>query len=118
MTNLDFRLHIIKGEGESAKLQLLNDITYKNTDTGKEWVIPKGFMTDGNSVPRPFTALFLHYDESTLAALVHDYACQEARTLKQRFESDKDFLANMAFDGVPWAIDRDWETEGSKGSRD
>lgn len=99
---MKFILHINEGEGKSAELELIEPIHFKNTDTGKEWVIPSGFKTDGNSVPRPFTAMFLHFDESTLAALAHDFDCEQYKTHQGRIIGDIDFLRNMKFVGVPW----------------
>lgn len=41
-----------------------------------ELTIPKGFLTDGASIPKVFQWLFHKVDETINAAIIHDYLCE------------------------------------------
>ncbi|EAJ6150290.1 DUF1353 domain-containing protein [Campylobacter lari] len=46
---------------------------------GLNFIVPKGFISDGASVPRIFWSIYPPYkSEYFSAAIVHDYLCQKA----------------------------------------
>lgn len=57
---------------------VLNSFTYYvTTKPSKEWVtIPKGYLTDGASVPRLFWSLLPPWGKYGQAVVVHDYLCE------------------------------------------
>lgn len=73
-----------------------------------QFTLPKGFLTDGASVPRIAWSIVPMWDECTQAVLVHDYLCEENPVYSpmegwkvlNRKEVDKIFLYAMEACGV------------------
>ena len=62
------------------------------------YLIPKGFVTDGSTVPRPFWWLFPPVSSYFDAAVLHDYLLKTGNF--PRLVCDKIFLAQMEVDKV------------------
>lgn len=54
-----------------------NSFTYfvGGLDTGKTVTVPKGYITDGASVPRPLWSIIPPWGKYGQAAILHDYLC-------------------------------------------
>jgi len=69
-------------------------------------VIPKGFHTDGASVPQIFWNIFSPWGSYFSAALVHDYLyskdSDESFPVSERKDADKIFKEAMYNAGVGW----------------
>lgn len=69
-------------------------------------LVPKDFMTDFASVPRPFWPLISPYGKAGKAAVIHDYLyalSREGRGMFTRMQADDIFLEAMGVLGVaPW----------------
>lgn len=72
--------------------------------------IPKGFFTDGASVPRMFWAIFPPWGSYGQAAIVHDYLCtykmltkngDDPNLIISQSEIDKVLYEAMKISGVP-----------------
>lgn len=70
--------------------------------------VPKGFITDGASVPRIFWSILYPFGSYFPAALVHDYLYSKASDDLRvtRAEADKIFLQAMKDVGVGWLTRR------------
>lgn len=90
---LDLRAH---APGEWVVLKAL---TYRTT-TGRAYVIPRGFITDLASIPRPVRPLLDRNGTSRRAAVLHD--ALYCRQITARGEADLLFLEAMEHDAVPW----------------
>ena len=66
---------------------------------GKTWVVPEGFKTDLDSVPRVPVVYALFKGRTTKAAVIHDWMYV---TNKGKFLADKTFLEAMKAEGLPW----------------
>lgn len=69
--------------------------------------VPKGFLSDGASVPRPFWAIFSPFNGDYFeAALIHDYLYSKAsdfdHPMLTRPEADEIFKEAMYNLGVGW----------------
>lgn len=64
--------------------------------------VPKGFITDGASIPKVFWSIFSPFGEYFKAALIHDWLYSPNN--KQFTREEADFLLNegMIIMGVPW----------------
>lgn len=88
-------------EVNAYQYRTLHFLSYK-TKCGDVWCVPKGFITDGASIPRifwsligsPFTGLYRR------AALIHDYFYYTKLT--PRWYADKIFLECMKDLGVSY----------------
>ena len=61
-----------------------------------DFTIPKGYTTDGASVPRIFWSLYPPYKPQWLTAcVIHDYLCSQATHARDKYEAYK--LADLAF---------------------
>lgn len=60
---------------------VLEEFTYfiESVESGKHVRIPKGFLTDGASVPKIFHNFLPPWGEYGQAAIVHDYMCENGR---------------------------------------
>ncbi len=68
-----------------------------------EVVVPRGFETDGASVPRMFWALFDPISSDFFpAAVIHDFLYSKFNDEYTREEADFIFLEAMFNLGVPW----------------
>jgi hypothetical protein len=52
---------------------LVEDLHYEIRDTGKIVIVPKGFVTDFASIPRPFWSIVPTWGKYGPPAVVHDY---------------------------------------------
>lgn len=72
---------------------VINSFTYFiGSIPSKEWVtIPKGYLTDGASVPRVFWSLLPPWGKYGQAVVVHDYLCEHPyiETVKGPVEIDR-----------------------------
>ena len=75
-----------------AKYKLLN------AEIRLGYLIPKGFVSDGSTVPRPFWWLFPPVSSYFDATVLHDYLLKTNKF--PRFVCDKLFLAQMEVDKV------------------
>ena len=68
-------------------------------------MVPKGFRTDGASVPRAFYNIIPRFTDALLAALVHDlrYDPPDKIRLLTRKEADQEFRDNLKACGVNFA---------------
>ena len=55
--------------------------------------VPRGFITDGASIPRPFTGIFNRWDKHGKSAVIHDWLY--ATKSHTRKEADDIFLEGM-----------------------
>ncbi len=62
------------------RLQLLNDVQVTDNDGGLIVILPKGFISDGASVPNFFHRVFPPFGMYLGAAFVHDWYCDAANT--------------------------------------
>lgn len=61
-----------------------------------DFTLPKGYTTDGASVPRIFWRLYPPYKPEWLTAcVIHDYLCSQAMHAQDKYEAYK--LADLAF---------------------
>lgn len=90
--------------GDCRIFRLTTSFRY-HSSVGTIW-IPKGFYTDGASVPRIFWNIFSPFGSYFSAALVHDYLYSKdstARcTIEDRETADSIFLEAMFNAGVGW----------------
>ena len=63
-------------------------------------VVPRGFITDGASVPRILWPLFPHDGASFASALIHDWDYQHSQSTRKNV--DLAFLDNMKECGLAW----------------
>lgn len=73
-------------------------------NTGKQWLIPKGMVTDFASVPRVAVWLLPKFGKWTDASLVHDWGCERGirEGLISPVGNDWLFLEIMQNAGVSW----------------
>lgn len=64
--------------------------------------VPKGFITDGASIPKMFWSIFAPFGQYFQSALIHDWLYSSNN--KQFTREEADFLLNegMIILGVPW----------------
>lgn len=78
---------------------LVNSCSYYSAVAGETIVVPAGFRTDFASVPWMFRRLFPQDGPWTLAAVVHDYFCEEKlRTSKVAAQVFREAMLDL---GVP-----------------
>jgi len=89
--------------------EVTESFKYYIDDSATKWVyVPKGFLTDGASVPRPFWWLIPPMGKYAQAAVVHDILCERGIAYKEevgfhvdRDEANKIFYHAMEVLGVP-----------------
>ncbi|MCK5602323.1 DUF1353 domain-containing protein [Candidatus Pacearchaeota archaeon] len=94
--NEGIQLKKVPNTGNIAKFEVTEDYKCEVSDI----VIPKGFITDGASIPRIFWPVFPPFGQYFNAAVEHDYLY--SITYQTRKEGDKIFLEQMKNDGVKW----------------
>ena len=92
---------------QDGSVQLLESVCFEITDLcGVQVIIdvPKGFICDGASIPRPMWSLVGHplSGGPLRAAIVHDHLCNEATTPRARRFADTVFAWIMEEQQVPW----------------
>lgn len=65
-------------------------------------LVPKGFLTDGASIPRVFWPLLGPHGDYFRAAVVHDFLYSPRNDEFSRAEADLIFREAMYNTGVPW----------------
>lgn len=82
-------------------LKRLTDITFQVVSDVEVFgeVIPKGFITDGASVPKLFRPIISNFTKGFEAALVHDYQIHKNNTQKGRLLADIQFFHNLKYCG-------------------
>lgn len=63
-------------------------------------IIPKGNISDGASVPRPFWCLLSPFAEGLRAAIIHDYRYTDPPEGMTKKDADIEFYHNLKYDGV------------------
>jgi len=110
----DFCLHPVSeyelpfwADRKKKHYKVVNELIYKDPLTGKKIIIPKGFYTDGASIPRwlwsvtgsPFAGNYIE------AAVIHDFlyhlAIDKKLKLTTRKHADDIFYQCMLEYGVP-----------------
>lgn len=90
------------------KWEVLEDWHYTLTDEGPEIIIPKGFVFDGASIPRPLWAVLSPVGLLLIPGLIHDFAYRYtylwASTGSGRFERFGIELPRLAWDRLFLAI--------------
>lgn len=71
---------ILRPNREGTGLYLDEDVEF--TDGDFKMTIPKGYLFDGHSVPKPFQAIFNPFGRDVYAALIHDRLYEYAKTNK------------------------------------
>jgi len=87
---------------DNRKFALAAPLSYDvgSKDSGDRITVPRGFITDFASIPRPLWSVYPPYGAWSGPAIVHDYLyVKQPRTRK---ESDDIFLEAMKVVGVPW----------------
>ena len=64
-----------EGDTFTRTCELQKPLHYKSDILGKIVVIPKGFVSDGASVPRLLWTIYPPFGQYLEAAIVHDYYC-------------------------------------------
>ena len=64
--------------------------------------VPRGFITDGASVPRIFWSIFSPYGDYFDAAIIHDYLYTKRNKVYSRKQSDLIFKEAMYNSGISW----------------
>lgn len=78
--------------------ELISDFVYRVSDT-HFITVPKGFRTDGASIPRAFWSTVGHpFEEYFESAVIHDYLYRKGIGTKKN--ADKIFLQAMTDQGV------------------
>ena len=84
---------------------LNHSLHYHSDFLGKIIVVPKGFVSDGASVPRALWSLYPPFGRYLEAAIVHDWFCvlgqKEASPIDYR-DAAKVFKEAMKVCGVSW----------------
>jgi len=83
-------------------LTLLEDVLVVSSQ-GQAWTIPKGFVSDGASVPHGLWSLFPPLDHYAPCALVHDQICiwaESQGSKKARKQGDKLFYGLLLDYGI------------------
>ena len=76
LTKLDARIGKRSIGGRFERVCILNrSLHYKSDTTGKIVVVPRGFVSDGASVPRAMWSIYPPFGRYLEAAVVHDYYC-------------------------------------------
>ena len=84
---------IPKSTTGKAYYRTLEDVVYLG------YMIPKGFVTDGATVPRAFHSIFPPIDTYFLAALLHDYLLANGYGWRH---ANKMFKLGLIDLNVPW----------------
>lgn len=96
---------------EVPSLQNLSLFSVKNNSFKETFTIPKGFLTDGSSVPRFLWSIFPKWDITRRAVIIHDYLLENPysyhdnggslmfRKLSREY-IDEIFYQILLFDGV------------------
>lgn len=84
---------------QKRKFVLLEDCTMQ---TGKDsFVIPKGFLTDFGSIPRPFKPFFDPIGKEVPCYVLHDFLCAQSNQGKfSRSKADKILLQSLKESGT------------------
>lgn len=73
---------------DKDKFELVED--YEFTLPSFKAIIPRGFISDGASIPRIFWSLYPPYkSEYFTACIIHDFYCQKARNRQDYKNADK-----------------------------
>src|SRR3990167_8670023 len=81
----------------AERKQLEADLVYLCSN-GTTYTVPKGFYTDGASVPRPLWMLYPPFGEAyEAAAVLHDFLYAKA---EQFYGTDKGHISRAEADGI------------------
>ena len=90
LSNAEVKLQAVHGE---PGFWITLDVCDYITPAGDVVVVPKGFVTDLASIPRPLWAILPPFGRYTAAALLHDYLYFKQD--RERWEADQVFLDAM-----------------------
>ncbi len=80
--------------GIERKFVLLSDCTFNTA--GEVFVVPKGFLTDFGSIPRPLKPFFDPIGKEVPCYVLHDYLCDLSNQGKfSRSKADKILLESL-----------------------
>lgn len=86
LTRLRLEEHVVDGYSLPREWVLLGPLVYRAAD-GTVYIVPKGFVTDLASIPRPLRGLIETNDASRAPAVLHDYLyCLQLET-RQRADA-------------------------------
>lgn len=77
------------------------EFKYIFRDRHRSFVIPRGFVSDGASIPRILWPIYPRFGLYTNASFGHDYAY--ASKIMSKAHADELFLSRMEMDGVRWS---------------
>lgn len=109
MSGFRGNLTITELEPTWEKWRLETDVVYDLGD-GSLITVPKGFITDGASVPRPLWDIVPAWGRYSRAAVLHDFLCRMIdrgkphRLAPDRHAADALFLQAMIDSGVNTAV--------------
>lgn len=86
---------IIPEDSGRVEIQFNEDTPWSNLKTGKSWMFKAGWSSDGHSIPGPTKNL----DRSTMAAVSHDFDCENYKTYEGRRIGDRDYFDNLRYLG-------------------
>ena len=108
MNNIIFKTHVEDLRGNVFTVMY----PYRVNFGGKTFLIPRGFESDGASVPRLFWRIVFPNSDShaTTAGICHDYIYRLQPEGWTREEADRMFLAMLIEHGASrWAANRAYE---------
>jgi hypothetical protein len=78
-------IHRTFKEGKETIIEIQEDFPYE-LQPGEIITTPKGFLSDGASIPKPFWIIVGHPLEcdNLKAALIHDFMCKTGQELKEQ----------------------------------
>lgn len=81
---------------------------YLDTEQNRRVVVPRGYLTDGASVPRPFWSIVPPWGDYGQAAVMHDWLCEYLRvwnTYEYKYEKITRSQADSTFNEAMSALD-------------
>jgi len=92
---------VVKHVRKSRKWELMEEFRYETKKRGTI-VVPKGYVTDGASVPRGLWNLFPPNGKYLEAAVVHDYIYTDLCSVYTKEEADNIFVDVMEELGIAY----------------
>lgn len=111
MSSFTTPLKLTPVDGKTETFELLEEFVYHlgHEDSSTYVRVPKGFITDGASIPEILWSVLSPWGPYGKAAVVHDYLCTHRLMIRDgevsrvtREGADWIFLEAMQVLGVPW----------------
>ncbi len=96
------RLALIDGGMRNGTRIFILDHPFRYESSKGVIVVPKGFATDGASIPKCFWNVFDPFGPYFHSALIHDFLYSSQNTTFTRLESDEIFKEGMSHLGINW----------------